>query len=850
MRITKQEVFEKTNGGLNYIMHIFPELEQNAFQRGRSKPIRNHLRGERNPSLQCFDREGKYYIKDYGDPDYDGDAINLCMQLNPDFGFIQALHEVLKIGSPDQYKNLQKEDSIVEEVELPEGIDFDIDEMSEDELAHAEMNFLEEIQINYKDLKRFNSVFLKSYTFYSEEKDKFYRIMKKDHEVFIGQKFKCSVKVYKPYAKEYKHKWIGDYPRDYLGGLGLLKQLYHEVKNEPTDDLVQVVFCAGGKDMIKAGSLGFNAICLNSETSTFIPEDGRMYLEDIRDANHNNFELVIAYDDDETGRKSAKKFKERHKKDFYIRVVKWPEKLKKAGGKDLCDWITLGLPEEELIELLSGGNTNFSALSPVSPISPQAVNSTVEDNSESEAEESKDENLGSFEESKQEYPQEQVKEDPDDQLAFPLPVSIKEEDLPETLKKLAHPFDREFSEMQIISFITIFGGVFRNVVGRFRNDKLYTNLFTAIIGNPASGKGLIKWPNRIVKEIDQMLIRESRLKMDEYEERLEMYNKGGIKYSEVGPKPKLETFSIPADITPPMLVLQLFENNGTGFVFDTEMDTMVESAKGSDTTISPLLRKAYEGEPITLMRKTNREHLIVPEGRLSMLQSGTPRQFFRLIPDTENGLFSRIIPYILHSDLGWKDALDIDDFDYEGYFAGHAQKVLDYFIELESYEDPIVFELSKEQLDKFDKHFRARLQQAKSIVGLDVRATVIRLGAITVKIAIILSTLRKLDLQEKFNNSNLVNDLDLSVAFSISDIILNNVMDTLKMMKNGQIEDSFRGKKLEYFYELDNEFTFSQSQKVAEENGIKVRTAQKWVYQFRDQGFLLNPTKGHFKKII
>ena len=118
------------------------------------------------------------------------------------------------------------------------------------------------------------------------------------------------------------------------------------------------------------------------------------------------------------------------------------------------------------------------------------------------------------------------------------------------------------------------------------------------------------------------------------------------------------------------------------------------------------------------------------------------------------------------------------------------------------------------------------------------------------KIAIILSTLRKLDSQEQISNSNLVNDIDLNIAFSISDLILNNVMDTLKMMKNRQIEDCFRGKKLEYFYELDDEFTFSDSQKNAEESGIKIRTAQKWVYQFRDQGFLLNPTKGHFKKII
>lgn len=734
-----------------------------------------------------------------------------------------------------------------EQATLPAGENYQVECFSHEEQTEKQNEWLKMHHITVDVMKVNQVFFLRSYTFIANS-GKTIKINTED-DLVLCIKMVNGCKIYKPNATEYKVIYIGEKDKEYFFGGECFRNSVEKLKSFGYITKRRIFLCAGEKDTMILQSMGLEAFCLSSETATFIPKN--LYTKWKELDEFSDLEIVLVYDNDKTGIKQAEKMVERQKQYGHnICRFEWPDDIFKDGGKDVADCITSEFPIEELHKLLTGGDTEFYPFSPVSPISSQAVNSTVEDENESEAEENKDDDLVSFEESKQEYPQEQVKKDPDNQLAFPLPVSIKEEDLPEMLQKLAQPFDREFSEMQIISFITIFGGVFRNVVGRFRNDKLYTNLFTAIIGNPASGKGLIKWPNRIVKEIDQMLIRESRLKMNEYEERLEMYNKGEIKYPEVGPKPKLETFNIPADITPPMLVLQLFENNGTGFVFDTEMDTMVESAKGSDTTISPLLRKAYEGEPITLMRKTNREHLIVPEGRLSMLQSGTPRQFFRLIPDTENGLFSRIIPYILHSDLGWKDALDIDDFDYEGYFAGHAQKVLDYFIELESYEDPIVFELSKEQLEKFDKHFRARLQQAKDIAGLDVRATVIRLGAITVKIAIILSTLRKLDSQEQFNNSNLVSDVDLSLAFSISDIILNNVMYTLKMMKNRQIEDCFRGKKLEYFYELDGEFTFSQSQKIAEESGIKIRTAQKWLYQFRDQGFLLNPTKGHFKKII
>lgn len=756
---------------------------------------------------------------------------------------IEGIHEYTygtKIKCKSNYSN-------IENVTLPPGRTYQVEKFSFEKITEEQQDWLDKNQLPVEVLENNRVSFLRSFTFISKSE----RTLRFDTEdqVVLGIPMGNGYKIYKPYDSQYKILYIGEKDKEYFFGRQCFRNTIKNLKEHGYITKKKIFLCAGEKDTMILHSMGLEACCLSSETATFIPQ--RLFsiwkhLDEFCD-----LEIVLVYDNDKTGIKQAEKMVERQKEYGHnICRFEWPDYAFEDGGKDVADCITSGFPKVELHKLLTGGDTELYPFSPVSPISSQAVNSTVEDENEMNAEEGADEDLDSFVEPRQEYPQEQVEKGSDNHPTFPIEVSIKADALPDTLQKLNQPFDREYFEMLIISFVTVFGGVFRNVVGRFRNDKLYTNLFTAIIGNPASGKGLIKWPNRLVKEIDQMLIRESRLKMDEYEERLELYKKGEIKYHEVGPKPKLETFSIPADITASMLVLQLFENNGTGFVFDTEMDTMVESTKGSDTTLSPLLRKAYEGEPITLMRKTNREHIIVPEGRLSMLQSGTPRQFFRLIPDTENGLFSRIIPYILHSDLGWKDALDIDDFDYEGHFAGYAQKVLDYFLELESYEDPIVFELSKEQLDEFDRHFRARLQQAKDIAGLDVRATVIRLGAITVKIAIILSTLRKLDSQEPFNSSNLVSDIDLSVAFSISDIILNNVMDTLKMMKNRQIEDCFRGKKLEYFYELNDEFTFSESQNVAEESGIKVRTAQKWIYQFRDQGFLLNPTKGHFKKII
>ena len=54
-----------------------------------------------------------------------------------------------------------------------------------------------------------------------------------------------------------------------------------------------------------------------------------------------------------------------------------------------------------------------------------------------------------------------------------------------------------------------------------------------------------------------------------------------------------------------------------------------------------------------------------------------------------------------------------------------------------------------------------------------------------------------------------------------------------------------------YYAQQEEEGIFSSKRKQEfEDIGVKVKTAEKWIYQFRDKGFLLNPSKGHFKKSI
>ena len=58
---------------------------------------------------------------------------------------------------------------------------------------------------------------------------------------------------------------------------------------------------------------------------------------------------------------------------------------------------------------------------------------------------------------------------------------------------------------------------------------------------------------------------------------------------------------------------------------------------------------------ISYTRRKDREFVELPKPRLSALLSGTPRQILALVPDTENGLFSRFIFYYMNIRLEWKN---------------------------------------------------------------------------------------------------------------------------------------------------------------------------------------------------
>ncbi|KQC30221.1 DUF3987 domain-containing protein [Flagellimonas eckloniae] len=820
--ISKTDLMSVTENGWLYFSKLFPELEKPANKGQNCKNIINRFRDEENPSLRIYCKNGVWKAIDFADPDYNGDMFKFYAAvegLNEVKGnFIQIMNGIYKEVTGKEPPLLKGTAPKFETAELPEGVDYLIEDIPFESLGKDEKNFLAKYHIDPEVMKSNSSYFIQSQTFRRDNGEAL-RLNKKPKEVMIAHKVAESAKIYQPYKKEFKFTWRGGMPKEYVYGIHLLKKSFKDIQDgEHKNQPLSLVCCAGEKDALVLQSMGYKAFCLSSETNTYFPETLLCYILDFHDALNDKFELVILYDKDETGKKCAEKIVEyQSKHEYNIRIVELPDTLVQKGGKDVSDFISLGFPKEDLIELIGA-----KPFSPESSVSPQ------------------EDNLDPVEE--EESTDSSPVMDNEDAL------QISYETLPTFLGECLVPFDGEIKLMMLLSFLTTIGSTMHKVIGRFRDDYIYPNLFTIIIAPPASGKSQIKWARNLILPIDEFLIENSKQAISQFREQQELVKNGDMDSSELGPEPAYEVKLIPCDITSAAWIKQMSDNNGYGLMYDTEIDGLVQSNSGNLRSFSDYLRKSYEGEPLSVMRKKDREHIRVEKGKLSLLISGTPQQFYRLIPDGENGLFSRVIPFRFNGLDRWLSVFKDEEFDFTKHFETLSEQILEYFLNLESLPEPVTFLFSDSQKIKLDQVFEKRIEWIKTIAGFDGRATVNRLGAITFKIAMILTTLRRLE-TDSMHNSFQCTPEDFNSAMAISELILNNAIDVLRQMNEERAENLFRGIKLDYYYALPSQFTFAESQQIAEDMCIKPKTAEKWIYLLRDKAFLVNPKKGHFKKV-
>jgi len=320
-------------------------------------------------------------------------------------------------------------------------------------------------------------------------------------------------------------------------------------------------------------------------------------------------------------------------------------------------------------------------------------------------------------------------DEPDDEDALKntptIPVEVYPK-LPRLLTEMCGNFkDVRERDLFLLAELVSLSAVFPTVSGTYSKHRLFPNLYGLIAAAAAGGKSTVIFSLKSLNEYAKRM-------REEYKNEIACYD----------PTPKkavpLEKFlQIGGDASAAGFIRELDLNGDLGgLIFETEADALSDNSKQDWGDYTTYLRKCFQHEKISVVRKDLRTIIELP--KLSVMITGTLAQMVRLIPNTENGLFSRFLYYTYKKETKWVDPSEGSEVEMN--FTKYAHDI-DQVISF--YEGkPLTFDLTEEQWKKFNAFFPERLNLLKVYNDEDIEATLFRLGTNAFRIMMLLSILR------------------------------------------------------------------------------------------------------------
>ncbi|WP_135464398.1 DUF3987 domain-containing protein [Hymenobacter aquaticus] len=330
-----------------------------------------------------------------------------------------------------------------------------------------------------------------------------------------------------------------------------------------------------------------------------------------------------------------------------------------------------------------------------------------------------------------------------------LPGSIAKEaydSLPVWLNKCCAQFSTGAErDVMLLSTLAVLSGCFPNVKGIYDGALVWLNLFTFILAPAASGKGAMSWARKLAWPWHQSLTLASKQAADAHQLQLQEWKtrrKGKQTTAEMPPPaPAFKQLYLPGNTSAAALMRALADNDGRGIICETEADTL-SGALGQDFgNFSDMLRKAFHHEPVSLMRKTDREQIDIGAPAISLALTGTPAQLRRLIPTAEDGLFSRIMFYTFEQPAAWRDVSPAGGRGNLGSFFEEQSAAVSRMMQAVADQEAYV-ELTGEGWARLNAAGCDGLAEAVTIAGAAGASTALRLGLTTFRLAGLLALLR------------------------------------------------------------------------------------------------------------
>ena len=429
--------------------------------------------------------------------------------------------------------------------------------------------------------------------------------------------------------------------------------------------------------------------------------------------------------------------------------------------------------------------------------------------------------------------------------------------LPDLLTRIAAVSNSsQDADILLLGSLSVLSACLPHISGIYDKRTVYPNLFLFVTAKASSGKGRLTLCRYLAQPIHDRLREINEAEMIEYKQRLAEYNSAGKKKAamEKPEEPPMKMLFIPANSSATAVYQVLNDNNGEGLMFETEGDTLANTFGSDYGNYSDGFRKAFHHETISYIRRKDREYVSIRNPRLSTLLTGTPHQILNLIPDAENGLFSRFAFYALDTRIVWNNVFDNSlDGTLDDYFRALGEDYHDFYNILRSSKD-LQFSLTPQQQAHFNTTFDRYQTEYIDRCGEDFIASVRRLGVITFRIAMILSALRIME-TGNFEDNLVCLDQDYDIAMSIAEVLIEHNAKVFLDLPQSQTKPGTAAKGSarnrmhhEFFTALPDSFDRKEYLATAIQVGINQNSVDRLIRKWCGEGKLENISHGKYRK--
>ncbi len=416
-----------------------------------------------------------------------------------------------------------------------------------------------------------------------------------------------------------------------------------------------------------------------------------------------------------------------------------------------------------------------------------------------------------------------------DMTDFEIPQSVYDR-LPDFLKRVTSAASTNSErDLLLIGSICTLSASFYKVYGLYDKKKVYPNLYFFASAPAGTGKGILNNCRRLVKPIhDEKREHAKQLKKEYQIKELEYKNTKDKTESERPVKPPETMFFIPANNSSTGAYQLLDDNDGIGIIFETEGDTLANSFKSDYGNYSDGLRKAFHNEEISYYRRTDREYVEIQGPRISVVLSGTPKQISTLIPDAENGLFSRFIFFFMKNKIVWKNVFEKSDIQDLGAFFDTLGKEFYALYNTLEYGDETEYTLTEDQSLHFHGIFENLLNKYYDSLEEGFLGTMYRSGLIAFRISMVISTLRALE-SGSYTNKIICHEDDLATATEIIEVLIKHAYKTFNDLQGISKPRFSNHQKEKFLNSLPKNFDRNDYLNIAEEMNIPGKTAEGYI---------------------